>query len=79
MDLKWREKAACKGMDPAIFYPKRGQDSRPAKKVCASCPVSSECFEYGYLYGEHHGIWGGVSERQMRKERRFRKLNATAA
>lgn len=78
-ELAWREQAACKGMDPNIFFPVRGQDSRPAKKVCSTCPVKSECFEYGYLYGDKNGIWGGVAERQMRIIRRNRVAEALKA
>jgi WhiB family redox-sensing transcriptional regulator len=69
----WRDHAACKGMGNELFYPARGQDTRAAKQICYGCPVRLDCFDYGFLYSEKHGIWGGFSERQMIKIRRNRK------
>ena len=62
----WRDSAACKGMDPNIFFLKRGAGSNTneAKAVCAGCPVSEECLEVGA--NELSGIWGGLSARQRR-------------
>jgi len=63
----WRDLAACKGMDPDIFFLKRDQGGRngAAKAVCAGCPVSEECLEVGA--NELSGIWGGLSGRQRRE------------
>ena len=62
----WRDSAACKGMDPDIFFLKRNQGGRNAesKAICAECPVSTECLEAGA--NETSGIWGGLSARQRR-------------
>ena len=43
MDPEWIERAACRDMDPAIFYPVRGQDLGPARAACARCTVVAEC------------------------------------
>ena len=64
----WRHLAACKGMDPEMFFPihaHRGS-CNDAKAVCATCPVSKQCFEAGRT--EHTGMWGGTSVDQRRKQ-----------
>jgi WhiB family redox-sensing transcriptional regulator len=60
----WMERAACRGADPALFHPSRGEDTRPAQRICASCPVRDECLEYAVANEERQGIWGGLSQRQ---------------
>lgn len=76
----WQTAAACAGADPEMFYPERGEDSRPAKAVCAECTVATECLEFALANRETYGIWGGKSENQreqIRKERRAAgQLNA---
>ena len=70
---RWWEGAACRGLDPEMFFPARG-DSRglqEALAVCATCPVTEPCMEEG-LVGERWGIWGATSERERRKIRRER-------
>lgn len=73
----WYSRAACRGLDPALFYPTRGEINSgkrnwPAFAVCASCPVRADCLEEG-LY-EAHGIWGGTTERErVRMRGRGRK------
>lgn len=69
----WLEAAACKGMDPNIFYPgvynPTGVES--ALAVCSGCTVSEECLEDAledYQYGQY-GIRGGQSERERRRLR----------
>lgn len=55
----WRQHAACKGMNPALFFPDRGQhiQSKQMKQVCAGCPVRTQCLQQcGKYYG---GIIGG--------------------
>ena len=63
----WRDSAACKGMDPDVFFLRRDQGGRnaAAKAVCAGCPVSAECLEVGA--NELSGIWGGLSASQRRQ------------
>ena len=55
----WRQHAACKGMNPALFFPERGQhiQSKQIKQVCDGCPVRTQCLQQcGKYYG---GIIGG--------------------
>jgi WhiB family transcriptional regulator, redox-sensing transcriptional regulator len=74
----WRNKAACKGMDPSVFVVERGESTDPAKAVCATCPVRSDCLDWALSTGEKHGVLGGYSERERRKLRRDRRLNNPA-
>ena len=68
----WARRAACRGIDPGLFYPARGESTREAKDVCAGCLVRGECLDYALAAGEKFGIWGGKSERERRRIRRQR-------
>lgn len=62
--------AACRGLNPKLFFPERGEMvSQEARDVCASCPVQEECLEYAIRVGERDGVWGGKSGRQRRDMR----------
>lgn len=71
----WEDHGACVGMDPAIFFPERGESVDEAKKVCASCPVLEQCrAEHGV--SEIFGTWAGTTERERRTLRiRARRLS----
>ena len=71
-DQDWRDRAACKGADPGIFFPERGGSLAEARSYCQRCPVAEECRTVGL--GEHYGVWGGLSERQRRRQRPGRNL-----
>jgi WhiB family redox-sensing transcriptional regulator len=75
---RWMERAACRGLSTDLFFPERGADASAAKAVCAACPVRDDCYEYAFESGERHGIWGGTSERERRRIRRQRRIEATA-
>jgi WhiB family redox-sensing transcriptional regulator len=70
-ELEWIGRAACRGLDPDLFFPKKGESAEPAKATCATCPgdVVEACFAYSVRFGIHEGVWGGQSERQRRKVR----------
>jgi WhiB family redox-sensing transcriptional regulator len=68
----WWARAECKGVDPELWFPDRGGDTRPAKEVCRGCVVRKQCLEYALAGGERFGIWGGMSERERRALRRQR-------
>lgn len=63
----WMIDAACRGMGPKAFVPDapahRDRQSvrryMKAKEVCATCPVTAQCAEYGR--DERHGVWGGTT------------------
>jgi WhiB family redox-sensing transcriptional regulator len=66
----WRNEANCKGLNPELFHPVRGKDSRQALAVCAGCIVVNECLHYALSNSIKVGIYGGKSERQCRVLRR---------
>ena len=72
----WQYWAACKGVDPDLFFAERGAPTRPAKKICSSCLVCEDCLEYSMTLPERFGIWGGLSERERRRLRRQRRKAA---
>lgn len=69
----WAEHAACKGVDPDLFFPERGTSVEAAQAVCGACPVRLACLEEAITRPEKFGIWGGLSERQRRHVRRARR------
>ena len=72
----WMARAACRGMDPELFHPDRGESTAAAKAVCASCPVRDDCLEYALDAGEKLGIWGGASAKARRRIKRARHQTA---
>jgi WhiB family redox-sensing transcriptional regulator len=83
MDRGWLNESACRGLDPAIFYPLTDDEAEEAKAVCAVCPVQEACLEHAIGHREHNGVWGGATERErqriIRRRRRLRALNASGA
>jgi WhiB family redox-sensing transcriptional regulator len=77
----WRQRAACRDLDPEIWFPV-GTGAVPqmiaerAKNVCRVCPVRTDCLDYSIDKGEKFGIWGGLDEDERAAEIRHR--NATA-
>ena len=66
----WLRKRACKGVDPDLFFPKRGQNATQAHALCRACPVQQECAEHaGPFLGTQAGVVGGISARERRTER----------
>jgi WhiB family redox-sensing transcriptional regulator len=65
----WHALAACRGQDPALWFPGRGARTGPAKDICAGCTVRERCLDVAIDNGERDGIWGGLSERQRRAVR----------
>lgn len=67
---EWMHDAACRGMNPELFYPGRGESVAQARNTCRGCPVRAECLAYAISTGEKTGMWGGMSERDRRRIRR---------
>ena len=55
--------AACRGADPDLFFPDRGDAAAAAAAVaiCTGCPVRAACYARAVRNGERSGIWGGVN------------------
>ncbi|HEY9264590.1 MAG TPA: WhiB family transcriptional regulator [Mycobacterium sp.] len=66
----WYEGAICAQTDPEAFFPKKGGTTTAAKKVCASCPVRSQCLDWALDTVELWGVWGGTTRLERRKLRK---------
>jgi WhiB family redox-sensing transcriptional regulator len=76
MNLSWRQRAACRGVDPDIFYPVSDEEAEEAKTICAECAVRQPCLEYALANRERDGVWGGATERERRRIIRQRRKSA---
>jgi len=76
MNLSWRQKGACRGLDPVIFYPASEEDAAEAKTVCSMCAVREACLEWALAKREQDGVWGGATERERRRMIRQRRKTA---
>jgi WhiB family transcriptional regulator, redox-sensing transcriptional regulator len=71
----WLDLAACKEVDPELFFPERGERAKgqAAKQVCASCQVQQQCRDLavGAAKGreEDHGIFAGTTPHERTRLR----------
>lgn len=61
----WHRHAACRGMNPELFFPGQGSPPKAARDACAGCTVRSECHQWAVEHGEE-GFWAGTSPRERR-------------
>ena len=71
----WRDLAACRYTDPALFFPVGSTGTAidriaAAKAVCASCPVRDACLQFALETKQEDGVWGGTDEDERRRLRR---------
>lgn len=71
---EWFARAACRGVDPDLFHPSRGESTASAKEICGRCEIRVDCLDWAVATGERFGIWGGASERERRMIRTRRRL-----
>jgi WhiB family redox-sensing transcriptional regulator len=69
--MNWRDRAACIGEDPELFFPDGSTGSalhqiEEAKAVCRRCPVAEICLRWALDSGQDAGVWGGMSEDERR-------------
>lgn len=81
-DTNWQALAACRGVDPELFFPETtselGYDAldepvvrrqvEAAKAVCRRCPVREACLVEA-LERLPYGIAGGMTEQERRRAR----------
>lgn len=65
--MSWEEQAACRGCDPALWFPEEYGGTADARAVCRGCPVSRECDTYATESRERHGVWGGINRSVTRR------------
>jgi len=73
----WRHLAACRGIDPGLFYPENHPSITVLRAICDPCPVRSRCLEWALAH-EKHGYWGGKTENARKTIRRGRGLSPEA-
>lgn len=72
----WHRQAACHGLT-SLMFTERGESTEDAKAVCAGCPVRVLCLEWSLTQGPTlSGIWGGLSQKERRREKRRRRIQA---
>ena len=72
----WRRDGACNTGTAEfvpLFFPERGQPTKPAKDICAQCDIVDACREYALMTLNTKGVWGGLSENERRNERARRR------
>ena len=65
--MDWRHIAACREVDPELFFPIGNSGPallqiEEAKQVCRRCSVLDECLRWAIDSGQDAGVWGGLSE-----------------
>ncbi len=68
----WRKRAACRDVDPDLFFPVGSSgpaliQAAQAKAVCAGCDVADQCLQWALATGSNDGIWGGLTEAERRQ------------
>ena len=76
IELSWRQRGACHGLDPAIFFPDTEEAADEAKQICAECSVCVACLEHALNSRERDGVWGGTTEKERRRIIRQRRRSA---
>ena len=73
----WRDRYACPGVDPELFFPiGTGHvalaQTKLALAICATCAVRGDCLVWALDSGQEFGVWGGLSEDERRSLKRRR-------
>lgn len=67
--MTWRKNAACKGVDPDLFFPGDKNPGLEAKAVCNTCKAKQPCLAFA-LKNEEPGVWGGTTQKDRAQIRR---------
>jgi WhiB family redox-sensing transcriptional regulator len=79
--MDWRDYAACRDVDPDLFFPLGTAGAslaqvEQAKRVCRMCPVSAACLRWALDHGDD-GVWGGTTAEERRRNRQSRGLGVS--
>ncbi len=73
---QWQYEGLCRTVSPNLFFhpdrergPARRRRDENAKEVCFQCPVIQQCRDHALAAGEPFGVWGGMSEHELRTAR----------
>jgi hypothetical protein len=62
--------AVCEGVaraDYDPFFPETPEAEADALAICRLCPVQAACLAYAVQTGQVFGIWGGRTQREIRR------------
>lgn len=66
----WHAAAACRNHPDINWFPEQGEPVAPAIRICRTeCPVRDQCLDHALTNHETRGIWGGESQKQLRRRR----------
>ena len=73
--MTWRDRAACWGEEPELFFPDGNTapallQTEEAKAVCRRCEVIETCLNLAVESGRDDGVFGGLSEDERRSLKR---------
>lgn len=73
--FEWMDSALCAQVDPEVFFPEQGERPEEAWKICARCPVRSECEDYAVSLPQTglSGTWAGHTKKSRLAERKRRR------
>lgn len=61
----WQDDALCREVDGDLFFPTEGREHlAEAKRLCAGCPVRTQCLTFALEGNERFGVWGGLSTKE---------------
>lgn len=68
---EWRKRAACREMEPDLFFPVGTTGPalvqiEESKRICSICEVRRECLEFALTTNQESGVWGGTSEEERK-------------
>jgi WhiB family redox-sensing transcriptional regulator len=69
IDRAWMLRAACRGVDPNVFFVDEGDADgiAVAKRFCTVCVVQVRCLDHALKFKEGDGIWGGATPKERRR------------
>ncbi|MGI5167719.1 WhiB family transcriptional regulator [Actinomadura hibisca] len=82
--MDWRHRAACRDVDPELFFPIGNTGPallqiEEAKQVCRRCDETDACLRWALESGQDSGVWGGMGEDERRAlKRRTARARARA-
>ncbi len=71
--MSWRDRSACSRYEPQwweITGKHLTQENRAAIRICASCPVTSECIDDALVHHDEGVIRAGQALRDQRAHRK---------
>lgn len=63
----WQTVGLCRRNPDTEWFPDSASAQKGLTKTCMACPVRRQCLTWALETGEHTGVWGGLTERELRK------------